>query len=58
MSLTTGLRIGEALGLRSSDIGLDKGTLRVNIQVQRMRRDGDKPGTLVFSEPKRIQTHH
>ena len=54
LSLTTGLRMGEALGLRWSDIDLDKGTLRVNRQVQRMRRDGDSgaSGTLVFSEPK------
>jgi integrase len=44
--------MGEALGLKWSDIDLDKGTLRVNRQIQRMRRDGDKSGTLVFSEPK------
>ena len=37
LSLTTGLRMGEALGLRWSDIDLDAGTLRVNRQVQRMR---------------------
>ena len=48
LSLTTGLRMGEALGLRWSDIDLDAGTLRVNRQVQRMRR-GDG---LVFGEPK------
>jgi integrase len=44
--------MGEALGLKWTDINLDAGTLRVNRQLQRMRRDGDKSGTLVFSEPK------
>jgi integrase len=48
LSLTTGLRMGEALGLRWSDIDLDAGTLRVSRQVQRMREGGG----LVFSEPK------
>lgn len=52
LSLTCGLRMGESLGLKWSDIDLDAGTLRVNRQLQRMRRDGDKPGSLVFSEPK------
>jgi integrase len=47
-----GLRQGEALGLKWSDIDLDSGTLRVNRQLQRVRRDGKKPGRLVFSEPK------
>jgi hypothetical protein len=40
------------MGLKWSDIDLDAGTLRVNRQLQRMRKDGDKPGSLVFSEPK------
>jgi integrase len=40
--------MGEALGLRWSDVDLDAGTLRVNRQVQRMRGGGG----LVFSEPK------
>ncbi len=44
--------VGECLGLKWSDIDFEAGTLRVNRQLQRMRRDGDKPGTLVFSEPK------
>jgi integrase len=52
LSLTCGLRMGESLGLRWSDINFDMGTLRVNRQLQRMRRDNDKPGRLVFSEPK------
>lgn len=53
VSLTSGLRIGEALGLRWSDINLDAGTLRVSRQLQHMRRLDDKPGTLEFSEPKK-----
>jgi integrase len=48
LSLTVGLRMGEALGLRWSDIDLNAKTLRVNRQLQRIR-DG---GGLVFSEPK------
>jgi integrase len=46
------LRQGEALGLRWSDIDLDAGKLRVNRQLQRVRRDGEKSGRLAFSEPK------
>jgi integrase len=30
----------------------DAGTLRVNRQLQRTRKDGDESGSLVFSEPK------
>jgi integrase len=52
VSLTCGLRIGEALGLRWTDIDLDAGTLRVSRQLQRKRRMDGKPGKLVFSEPK------
>ena len=52
LCLMAGLRLGEALALRWSDIDLDKGTLRVSRQLQRVRRDGDKSGTLEFSEPK------
>jgi integrase len=52
LCLMAGLRQGEALGLKWSDIDLDAGTLRVNRQLQRVRCDGDKSGTLVFSEPK------
>jgi len=54
LSLTAGLRMGEALGLKWSDVDLAGGTLRVNRQLQRMRRidDEGKPGRLVFSEPK------
>ena len=48
LSLTWGLRIGECLGLKWSDIDFDAGTLRVNRQLQRIREGGG----LVFSEPK------
>ena len=48
LSLTVGLRMGEALGLRWSDIDFHAKTLRVSRQLQRVR-DG---GGLVFSEPK------
>jgi integrase len=48
LSVTVGLRMGEALGLKWSDIDLDAETLRVNRQLQRMREGGG----LVFSEPK------
>jgi transposase-like protein len=47
LSITVGLRMGEALGLKWSDIDLDARTLRVSRQLQRMRGGG-----LVFSEPK------
>jgi len=40
------------LGLKWSDVDLDTGTLRVNRQLRRIRRDGDVPGSLIFSEPK------
>jgi integrase len=48
LSLMCGLRMGEALGLKWSDIDLEAGTLRVNRQLQRIREGGG----LVFSEPK------
>lgn len=54
LCLMAGLRQGEALGLKWSDIDLEgkAGTLTVNRQLQRVRRDGDKSGKLEFSEPK------
>src|SRR5919199_1458834 len=39
LCLMCGLRQGEALGLKWSDIDLDGSTLRVNRQLQRVRRD-------------------
>ncbi len=48
----SGVPQGEASKLRWSNADLDSSTLRVNRQLQRVRRDGDKSGALVFSEPK------
>jgi integrase len=50
LALTTGLRIGELLGLRWSDIDLDARRLRVSRQVQRGEA-GSGEG-LIFTEPK------
>lgn len=52
VALTCGLRQGEVLGLKWSDLDLGAKTLRVNRQLQRLRRDGDSPGQLTFAEPK------
>ena len=52
LCLTSGLRQGEALGLKWGDIDLDAGTLRVNRQLLRVRGEDGKPGKLEFSEPK------
>lgn len=52
LCLLCGLRQGEALALRWSDVDLDAGSLYVVRQLQRVRRDGDVSGTLEFSEPK------
>jgi integrase len=51
LALTTGLRIGELLGLRWSDIDLDARRLRVSRQLQR----GEKG--LIFTEPKAASRH-
>jgi integrase len=48
LCIMCGLRQGEALALRWRDIDLDGGTLRVNLQLQRVRGGGG----LRFSEPK------
>jgi integrase len=48
LCIMCGLRQGEALALRWRDIDLDEGTLRVNLQLQRVRGGGG----LQFSEPK------
>lgn len=48
LCLMAGLRQGEGLGLKWSDIDLDSETLRVNRQLQRVRGGGG----LQFSEPK------
>jgi integrase len=46
LALNTGMRRGEILGVRWTDIDLDKGTLRVTQQLQRIG------GKLAFVEPK------
>jgi integrase len=48
LCLMCGLRQGEALALHWRDIDLDGGTLRVNLQLQRVRGGGG----LQFSQPK------
>jgi integrase len=48
---TTGLRLGEALGLRWPDIDLEVGTVRVQRALQRQRGKG-----LVFTSPKTAQS--
>jgi len=48
LCLMCGLWQGEALALHWRDIDLDEGTLRVNLQLQRVRGGGG----LRFSEPK------
>jgi hypothetical protein len=49
LSLTCGLRMGEALGLKWSDMDLDAGILRVNRQLQRIREGGREILRLSFS---------
>jgi len=51
-ALTTGLRIGELLGLKWPDIDLENRTLRVSRQLQRGEIEGQAKRTLVFTEPK------
>jgi hypothetical protein len=46
LMLTVGLRLGEVLGLRWSDVDLDGGELRVRRQLRRVG------GQLTFTEPK------
>lgn len=48
-----GLRLGEAFGLMWSDIDFEKGTLKVNRQVQWQEKKGDNNRSYwYFSEPK------
>ena len=41
------------MGLKWSDIGLDPGTLKVNRQLQRMHRDGEKSGSAYLRQKQR-----
>jgi integrase len=52
LTLFTGLRQGEALGLRWPDLDLDACTLRVGMALQRLRRGPGSPCPLVLVEPK------
>lgn len=55
MALGTGLRIGELLGLKWSDIDFSKKNLTVNRTLQRVSevtKDGRKPTELIEQEPK------
>lgn len=47
ITVTTGLRMGEVIGLKWEDLDMTSGTLRVQRQVQREKNKG-----LVFSQPK------
>jgi len=50
LALTTGLRIGELLGLRWSDI--DPGTRRLRVSRQLQRGEAGSGEGLIFTEPK------
>jgi integrase len=54
VALSLGLREGEALGLRWTDIALDQGQLSVRRTLQRVggERFGGSPSRLVFQQPK------
>jgi integrase len=49
--ITTGMRAGELLGLRWTDIDWERGRLQVLRQLQRIPRQG-----LIFSEPKTVSS--
>lgn len=52
VTLFTGLRQGEVLGLRWADVDLDARTLRVGLALQRLPGVGGQPGRLALVEPK------
>jgi integrase len=52
VAIALGLRQGEALALRWSDVDMDAGTLRVRRTVQRVKRPGASESALLYSEPK------
>ena len=51
IALSLGLRLGEALGLRWSDVDFDKGLLQVRRTLQRIK------GGVAFSEPKTARSY-
>lgn len=52
VGLALGLRSGEILGLRWSDVDLDRGRLHVGVQLQRLHAFGDQPARYVLVPPK------
>lgn len=55
IALSTGLRLGEILGLKWSDIDFNSGTLTVNRTLQRVTeidRDGNREGKIIEQLPK------
>lgn len=55
LALATGLRQGEVLGLRWSDLDWDTGILQIQRQLQRVPNqgtDGGHPSSLQFNQPK------
>jgi integrase len=52
VALALGLREGEILGLRWQDVDLEAGTLQVNHALQRVKKPGDKKGSLQLITPK------
>jgi integrase len=54
LDLASGLRLGELLALRWSDINFDEGVLKVRNSLSRVRitEDGKKTTQIIFQEPK------
>jgi len=52
VSVSIGLRMGEALGLRWQDVDLDRRTLKVNRILSRIGRGRDSGSELMLVEPK------
>jgi len=52
VGLALGLRSGEILGLRWSDVDLDRGRLQVGVQLQRLPALGDRPACYMLVPPK------
>lgn len=52
LAVTTGMRQGELLGLRWSNLDLDESRLTIRRSLQRQRTTGERKTTLAFVEPK------